>query len=97
MARSKTFDKGAKKFLNKELHELGLISWRVSKDGDSPWTNAHLTIGDCEKRVNLDFDVDRNSKRGEYDSLDARLRKLDVMIDELHEMRRTLIAAAEAD
>lgn len=97
----KDFTKGTKKFLNKDTTELGLISWRVDrsydKEGYCKWLSGGLTIADCSRTVRLDFDVSIGVPKNAYDSLHNRLKKIDTMIDELHEMRIALIEAAELE
>jgi len=90
-------DKTSKKFLDVDSKyagdEFGSISWRVSltetkRDGDlSTYSNNILRITDCYKVINLSVDA-RNQT--EYSN---RIEKIQVLIDSLQEMKKTLVQA----
>lgn len=85
--------KRGKKFLNNSHEEHGSVSWHVTTGKDMDFYQStcggELRIADCYKVITLDFDCEKVSH------VDKRIAKLDVLIQELQEMRAALEGVKE--
>lgn len=76
------YKQGAKRWLDTSLDEAGAIMWEVS--GESWGPDVSLTMRDCTSQVHFSFDFSDEKGRRE------RLRKADVLINELRSFREAL-------
>lgn len=76
-----------KRFLTTNPSESGAIIWYVRKEEDSRFEvmDASVVIKDCHETVNLDFSVE------DWNKLQKRIDKLDVLIEELQKMREAMV------
>ena len=78
-----------KTFLSDSHEEFGSVSWVVETNGEDNIlgyvVEANLTISDCSKCAQLDFDC-----KG-YKHIDKRIKKLDTLIEELQKMKEAML------
>lgn len=72
-------------FNPRNLDDTGALSWNV-QSSRVEWANAHLTLRDCSRQIILDFSF------GDSVEKKARLKKLDLIMDQLTKMRETLVS-----
>ncbi len=72
-------------WLNSGDDQLAALAWNVDKG--PKYTSAWLTIRDCNRQVQLDF----CTGYGEDDTRVERIKKLDIIIDELKKMRKAMV------
>lgn len=79
---------------------LAALAWSVNFNDEAPHESvgASLTIRDCSRQVDLDFDACATKNDGEDWSftLDERIGKIDTIIRELRAMRGALVLARKA-
>lgn len=78
-----------KEFLGDSTLEWGNVGWDVSTEYDHSHISAAVYVADCFNRTNLNFDC-RNARDHA-----KRLKKLDVLIDNLVEFRKQFVKANE--
>lgn len=83
MSNKKRYFKHSRSFLSSHYDEGSTISWDVTVENDNVYANVSLR--DCYKRVDLSFWMDDGDR-----SIDTRLLKISILIDELTLFRESL-------
>lgn len=80
----------SRKFLNKTE---GTAAIEVKADIEGNWTDSHVIITDCYRKVELDFGFSKSNKKTRKERLD----KLNLLIDELLKFHSFLCEKTEGE
>ena len=72
------------KYPDGAVHGPGSIIWQVLAERGDTWEDVSLTISDCNRSIQLDLPAQTPQEKQQS------LKKLDLMIDELSQMREAL-------
>jgi hypothetical protein len=95
MAKFKEVKKGKRLWLNSlSSCDIGAMQWSVS--GHSKDVSADVTFWDCDRKISLDFCTYTNYGRlTNVGGHKRRLKKIDLIISNLQEMREAMVEASE--